>query len=406
MSVGKSKVKTGIDLLSEQNFKSLKGKTLAVLAHPASVSSELRHTVDIIAASSNCKLQRIFAPEHGFRGDAQYMVAVKDEVDFTTGVEVASLYGSTRESLSPGEKQLSDIDVLLVDLQDVGSRYYTYTQTMLYCMQVAAKTGTKVLVLDRPNPIGGEMVEGAVLINSCRSFCGELPVANRHGLTIGEFAMLSNAGFSYGDNKHPALNCDLEVIRLENWQRNSYFDNTGLPWVLPSPNMPTLETALVYPGACLFEACNISEGRGTTRPFELLGAPFIDGRKWADATLNQGIVLTGATLRPTYFSPKFDKSSGQVCGAVQIHITDRAVFKPFRWGLALISAAAELYPKDFSWRKTSYEFIDSVPAIDLLYGSDEFRLAVEKRKGLAEIEKKLNSFEADYFSVRKSALVY
>lgn len=401
----KTTVRTGFDVLKTMNFSALNGAKVGILANAASVDSSLRHLVDLLFESRVCSIVRIFAPEHGFRGALQDMVEVETIRDPVTGVPVISLYGNSERSLYPSRELLDDLDVLVVDLPDIGTRYYTFAQTLGYAMSVCRDARVKVIVLDRPNPVGGEQVEGVGLAARCRSFCGYAPVANRHGLTLGELAQIMNDGFGEGDCAIPSINCDLIIVPVEGWERRQYFDQTGLPWVMPSPNMPSLETALVYPGTCLFEATNMSEGRGTTRPFELVGAPFIDGPAWAKQTMEE-TELEGAALRPVDFIPQFGKWHHKACHGVQIHVTDREKFKPFRWGLALINAAARHYPTEFAWRDQPYEFVANVPAIDLLFGNHEFRKAIDTRTPLAKIIAQLVDFEKNYAEARKSFLLY
>ena len=399
-------VQTGLDLLAATNCAQLRGKRVGLLANQATVDSAFRHAADIIHESKACTLVRLFGPEHGFRGELQDMDTVAHGVDRYTGLPVVSLYGDSEETLSPSADQLTDLDVLVVDLPDIGARYYTFAHSLGYTMRVAAGTGTKILVLDRPNPIDGLSLEGAPLLKSCRSFCGYADIPNRHGLTLGEHAQLMNEGFGSGENVVPKLGADLEVLKAVGWQRSMYADQTGLPWVLPSPNMPTLDTAIIYPGSCLFEGTELSEARGTTKPLETFGAPYIDGKRWAAAALAEGLELNGAVLRPTSFLPKFQKHAEKVCGGVQIHITDRASFKPFRWCLALISAAKRLYPDEFRWRKQTFEFIDKVPAIDLLYGSAVFRELVDQGTSIASLETELQRCEKAFAESRKQFLLY
>ncbi|HQH28942.1 MAG TPA: DUF1343 domain-containing protein, partial [Oligoflexia bacterium] len=349
---------------------------------------------------------RLFAPEHGFRGEKQDMEQVTNSIDADTGLPLFSLYGSSKESLVPAAELFRDLDILLVDLPDIGTRYYTFAQSLAYCMQTAAITGTKVVVLDRPNPVNGVDFEGARLSVSCRSFCGYAPVANRHGLTLGELALAANRGFGEGDWRIPPAKCDLEIQQVRNWHREDFFDQTGLPWVLPSPNMPALDTALVYPGACLFEATAVSEGRGTTRPFELLGAPYIDGRLWAAETQKLNLGLNGVMLRPTSFIPKFNKWAGSVCGGLQIHVTGRRLLQPFRLGIALLYTLAQLYPDQFSLRAHAYEFVDQVPALDLLYGSSTLRSVLEGNSNLDAVLEELAMFEKWYAGARRDILIY
>jgi uncharacterized protein YbbC (DUF1343 family) len=307
-----------------------------------------------------------------------------------------SLYGKTFESLSPRPEHLAEIDVLVVDVQDVGARYYTYAATMALCMRAAGPAGVKVVVLDRPNPIGGETIEGGGLDPGLENFCGLFPVPQRHALTVGELARLYNDAF--------AISCELEVVACEGWRREWHFDACGLPWVLPSPNMPTPDTALVYPGMCLLEGTNLSEGRGTTRPFELFGAPFVDGRALAEEL--SACELAGLLLRPCVIQPTFDKHAGQRCGAVQLHVVDRAAFESFRTGLAVLVAARRLWPDRFAWRTQPYEFRDDVPAIDLLTGRAAVREAIDRGEDLDTVAQIAASGRDAYEAGRTRALLY
>ena len=399
------KVRTGLDILRDGGFLPLRGKRFALLAHAGSVDANLEHALDLLYASDTGTFVRVFGPEHGLRGAVEYMAGVHSSCDAQTGVPVVSLYDGTYESLTPKPSDLSDIDVLVVDLPDVGSRFYTYAQTMAFAMRTCGELGVRVIVLDRPNPINGVSIEGAPLIRSCRSFCGYTPIPNRHGLTLGELARLYQAGFGTGDDRQAAISCDLEVITCDGWARESYFSDTGLPWVLPSPNIPNLESAMIYPGGCLFEGTNLSEGRGTTKPFEFVGAPFIRSEEWRDAALQQGLALHGVKLRPISFLPKFEKWAGQECYGLQIHITDHESFQPFRLALALIYSARRLYPTEFSWRTTPYEFVTDVPAIDLLYGTPQFRIAADSGSSLVELEHELLKVETSFATARRDFIL-
>ncbi len=399
-------IRTGTDLLIERNFDLLKGARVAVLVNQASTDRNFVHLLEHLAANSQVKLLRIFAPEHGLWGGPQDMESVSSTVEPRTGVPIVSLYDGTADGLSPKEDQLKDIDILVADLPDIGSRYFTYAQTIALTMAVAGKTGTKVVVLDRPNPIGGGQIEGSPLRAPFRSFCGMLPVPQRHGLTLGELSVMYEGGFGAQGDAYPACRCDLQILKTEGWSRRAYADEAKSSWVIPSPNMPTLAAAIVYPGMCLFEGTNVSEGRGTTMPFEYVGAPFIDSFAWRTQTLNEAFALNGAVLRPITFIPKFQKWAGHSCNGLQIHVTDRKAFQPFRWGLALISALRKLYPAEFQWRTDTYEFIDTIPAIDLLYGSDRFRKTVDGSGDLSEIEKEITEFEQWFTSVRPPYLLY
>ena len=397
-------LKSGLDILENKQLQKISGLKIGVLANPSAVNSNYSHVVDILSKDKGCQLIKLFAPEHGFYAAAQDMIPVDDTS--SQQLQIVSLYGNTVDSLKPSEDDFDDIECLIVDLPDVGSRYYTYAQTLAFAMEVASQKSVKVLVLDRPNPIGGNIVEGADLHKECQSFCGLVPVPNRHGLTLGELGSLYKVGYSTPNCKRTSINCDLEIIRVENWKRSSFLDETNIPWVIPSPNMPTLDTAIVYPGTCLFEATKISEGRGTTKPFEVVGAPYIDGSKWATAAFQEGIEITGAVLRPLQFLPQFHKHKGEICGGVQIHVTDRNEFRPFRLALCLISSLKKLYPKDFAWRTDPYEFISDIQAIDLLYGSSSFRELVENGGNLNELTPEIEKFEEDYKKDRKDFLLY
>lgn len=399
-------MQSGLDVLIDENFKTLAGQRVGLLCNQASIDRRYRHIVDIFLAESSVNLTALFAPEHGIRGEQQDMMPVEHSRDASTGLPVVSLYGDSVHSLTPSKHVFDDIDTLVVDLQDIGSRYYTFAQTLCYCMMAAQDSNVRIVVLDRINPLGGLLVEGHALEAAFRSFVGYAPVANRHGLTMGELGKLMQRGFSVADTNCPAIACELEVVPLRGWRRELDFGQAGLPWVLPSPNMPSLDTARVYPGQCLFEATNISEGRGTTRPFELVGAPFIDGQVWAEATLAQGVPLLGAALRPTSFLPQFQKHAGKVCHGLQLHVTDVELYKPFRWALCLIAAAAQLYPEEFSWRTDAYEFVDSIAPIDLLFGGSEFRKRVETKKSIVPLVAQLEAFESSYLEARKEYLLY
>ncbi len=396
----------GIDIAATADFAFLKGATIGVLANQATVDTNGIHLVNLLNRSRHCKLAKLFAPEHGFLGAAQDMVSVPDENDNETGIEIISLYGETVESLSPTAEDFAGLDILVADLPDIGTRYYTYSQTLAYCMKIAGRAGVKVIVLDRPNPIGGVQIEGSPMTKPCRSFCGIGPVANRHGMTLGELASLFQGGFGDDEAAIEKHDCELEIVPVKGWRRSMYLDNTDIPWSRPSPNMPSIATALVYPGACLFEATNLSEGRGTNHPFEMLGAPFVDPEAWIEATKKIGFPLEGASLSPTQFTPSFQKHAGERCRGVQIHVHDRLAFKPYRFGIALLVGAAKAFPDDFKWRTQPYEFIDTVPAIDLLYGNDSLRKAAEGCLSIETILKQMDTFESWYESARTQYLRY
>jgi uncharacterized protein YbbC (DUF1343 family) len=384
-------VETGLDVLCAERLDLLKGRRVGVLCHPASVTRELVHAVDRLIGAG-VRPTRLFGPEHGVRGEAQDMVGVDHDKDARTGIPVSSLYGTTFESLAPAAADLADVDVLIVDLQDVGSRYYTYVWTMALAMQAAARAGVAVVVVDRPNPLGGVALEGGTVEPACESFVGLGAVPVRHGMTAGEIARMVRAGMPWGAPRFGRpLDCELTVVPMRGWRRAQSFDDTGLPWVMPSPNMPTLETAFVYPGQCLIEGTNLSEGRGTTRPFEIVGAPFLDGYDLAKRL--DAMALPGVRFRPLSFRPMFHKFSGKSCGGIQLHVTDRARFQPYRTGLGLLLAARAQAPADFRWRTETYEFVSDPPAIDLLTGSAAVRRAVDAGASLADVTATFAEFE-------------
>ena len=397
-------VQTGLEVLLEEEVGGLRGRRVGVLCHPASMTSRLIHIVDALAAAK-VQLTHLFGPEHGIRGEAQDMVGVAGDRDARTGIPVTSLYGETFESLAPTAAQLSDVEVLLVDLQDVGSRYYTFIWTMALCMQSATRAGVTVVVLDRPNPIGGAAVEGGAVEPWAESFVGLGSIPVRHGLTIGEVARLVRAGIPWGGERFAKpFDCDLQVIAMRGWTRGTFFDHTGLPWILPSPNMPTVETALVYPGMCLFEGTNISEGRGTTRPFEIFGAPFVDGYRLADAL--HADRLPGVLFRPLSFRPTFHKFAGQVCGGVQLHVTDCVAFRPYLTGVAILHALHAQAGADFRWRTEKYEFVSDRPAIDLLTGGDAVRKGIEAGASLGDLRATWQPAEDAFAERRRGCLLY
>jgi uncharacterized protein YbbC (DUF1343 family) len=343
----------------------LKNRRLGLLCNPASIDRRYRHARVGIQAAFPGRLRALYAPQHGFFAEKQdNMIESADRVDPLTGLPVFSLYAHTR---IPTRRMLDPVDVLLVDLQDVGTRVYTFMYTLSYCMEAARRFGKKVLVLDRPNPIGGARIEGNLLTDDCRSFVGRYPLPMRHGLTIGELALLFNTRFGIG--------CDLEVIRMHAWRRKMLFNQTGLAWVAPSPNLPTPTSALVYPGQVIWEGTNISEGRGTTQPFELFGAPFIDPyRVMPDIDRS---ALAGAVLRPTEFEPTSNKWAGQRCRGFQLHVTDPAIYSPYRLSLNLYQTLFHRYPDDFAYQTPPYEYEHTRMPIDLIIGDKTLRSQIE-----------------------------
>ncbi len=360
-------MRTGVEILYSDRRDLIAGRKVGLVVNPTSVNKDLESTVDVWAADPGIELTRLFGPEHGVRGDAQDMEPVQDQVDARTGLPVVSLYGEDETSLRPTKEHLKDLDVLVFDIQDIGSRYYTFVYTLAYCMEAAGEAGVPVVVCDRPNPITGTRVEGNILDPAFASFVGRFPLPIRHGMTTGELARY------FCD--HGGVTCDLTVVPMEGWTRETWFDETGLPWVPPSPNMPDLETALLYPGTCLVEGTNVSEGRGTTRPFHLCGAPWVDPYALADALNAEG--LPGVRWRPAWFTPMFNKYAGERCAGVQTHVLDRETFKPVLAGVALLKHLRRLHPEAFRWRTDPYEFVSDRLAIDLLGGGPGIRQGVE-----------------------------
>ncbi|MBC7793254.1 MAG: DUF1343 domain-containing protein [Clostridia bacterium] len=389
-------MKTGLSRLLDDPKRYLGSARIGLVANPTTVDERLRHAGDLLHAHPDVKLTQLFGPEHGIRGDAQYMVDVDDEHDARTGLPVSSLYGRTYASLTPRENELSRVDALVFDIQDVGVRYYTYAATMALCMQAAGNAGKKVIVLDRPNPIGGVQVEGGGLDPWLASFVGLYAIPHRHGMTVGELARLYTTRFG--------IACEVEVIGCEGWKRGDYYDATGLPWVMPSPNMPTVDTALVYAGMCLLEGTNVSEGRGTTRPFEYAGAPFVDSAALTRELLDYG--LPGVLFRPCTFRPTFDKFTGVVCNGVQMHVIDREIFQSYRTGLAIVHALRNVYPTEFAWRADTYEFRHDVPAFDLLTGSAKVRKLIDSGAPFVDVLHTALQGAETYHASRHEALLY
>lgn len=376
------------------------------MANQASRDKTGRHLVDLLQSSGSCRLTKLFSPEHGFESKAQDMEAVDDRADSKTGLKIVSLYGNSEDSLKPDPEDFSNLDILVAELPDIGTRYYTYAQTLAYCMETAGQTKTKIIVLDRPNPIGSDHIEGSHLLKACRSFCGIGPFANRHGMTIGELALMFQRGFGEGPDALEARNCDLEVVKVSGWKRSLYLDHTDIPWVNPSPNMQSLEAAIAYPGTCLFEATNLSEGRGTDSPFTQIGAPYVDPSIWIESIYSIGLPIGGVTFESTTFTPAFQKHAGQRCQGLLIRIQDRNSFQPYRCGIAMLIAAAKAFPRNFAWRSEPYEFKTDIHAIDLLCGSPALRNAIEDDLSIENLSQQMESFESWYKTARAEFLLY
>ncbi|MDF2680944.1 MAG: hypothetical protein K0R47_2134 [Brevibacillus sp.] len=381
-------VQTGIERLLE-NPELLKGKKVGLITNPTGVTEDLTHDVDALL-EKNIDLVAVYGPEHGIRGTEQAGSAPGTYEDPKTGLPFYNLYGKTPEEIAP---MFRDVDVILFDIQDVGSRFYTYISTMAYAMKAAAFQDKPFIVLDRPNPIGGEKVEGPVLNPDYQSFVGIYPIPVRHGMTVGELAVFFNEQFL---EKELGKKADLQIIQMKGWKRDMLYDETGLPWVLPSPNMPTPETALVYPGNCLFEGTNLSEGRGTTRPFELIGATYIKG--WEIADQMNHLDLPGVSFREAYFNPTFSKHAGKNVGGLQLYVTDRDEYDPIRTALTIMVELKKQYPDDFAWRSDNW--------IDKLMGTDKVRRAINDGVSVDDIiadwQDELNAFK----QLRESYLLY
>jgi uncharacterized protein YbbC (DUF1343 family) len=369
-----ARVESGLEMLVHRRPALLRRQRIALLAHQASIDGHYAHATTLLRDLRTVKLRALLAPEHGLWGAPQDHVRIAGARDPATGLPVWSLYGDRRE---PTTAMLRGVDALVIDLQDVGSRYYTFIWTMALAMRVCARIGVRVIVLDRPNPLGGALVEGNVADPAFASFVGLYPLAVRHGMTIGEVA-------AYLNEQH-AIGCRLTVVPMRGWRRSMLWEDTGLPWVAPSPNMPTPDTARVYSGGCLIEGTNLSEGRGTTRPFEWIGAPYLDAHRFAAVLERER--LPGVRFRPARFQPTFQKWAGRLCEGAQVHVIDAARFKPFLTGLAEIAVARRLAPRGFAWRRPPYEFEKRRLPIDILCGTDRIRTAIESGTPLPAIER-------------------
>ncbi|MBE2251554.1 MAG: DUF1343 domain-containing protein [Myxococcus sp.] len=390
-------VRFGIDVWVKQRFRALAGLRVGAIVNPTSVDASFRHLADLLHEAEGVELAALFGPEHGLRGEAQYMVAVGDVArDRRTGVPVYSLYGHTFESLSPRAEWLEGLDALVFDIQDVGARYYTYIYTMALAMKAAAKARVPFFVLDRPNPIGLDVVQGNLVGKRFRSFVGLYELPTRHGMSAGEIATLLNARERFG--------CELTVVPCEGLKRSMTWAQTGRDFISPSPNMPTPATALVYPGMCLGEGTNVSEGRGTCRPFEQFGAPWLSSHEIA-SRLN-ALELPGVIFRPCSFTPTFDKFQGVSCEGAFLHVTDRRAFDPFVTGIAVFGACRELGGSSFAWRADAYEFVDDIPAFDLLCGTAAVRKGLEKGWPLARITAGFQDELRPFLALRKKHLLY
>ena len=376
---------TGLENITKNPRNYLKNKKIGLLSNSASVDSMFNHASRIINKIFPNQLKALFSPQHGFYVEKQdNMVESKDIIEPVLGIPIFSLYSNIR---IPEKKMFDLIDVLIIDLQDVGTRVYTFIYTISYCLEAAAQYNKKVVILDRPNPLGGVEVEGNILLNDYKSFVGRFPIPMRHGLTVGEISFMFNNYFSIG--------CDLEIIPMKGWKRKMFFFDTFLPWIPPSPNLCSPVSAMVYPGQVIFEGTNISEGRGTTQPFELFGAPFIKQNK----IFNYGTTkISGAVLRPVYFEPTSNKWQNQICKGFQIHVTDFKKFKPYKTSLMLLQKIIKHHKYDFQWKQPPYEYEYKKLPIDLILGDKNLRKQITDMKDINKIE---NSWQKELSEFKK-----
>ncbi|WP_214784165.1 DUF1343 domain-containing protein [Exiguobacterium sp. s183] len=380
----KPKVELGVDRLME-NPDILKGKRVGLITNPTGINAERTSIVDLFDQSDDFELTALYGPEHGVRGDAQAGSTVSSYIDEVTGLPVYSLYGATKK---PTPDMLEDVDVLVFDIQDVGTRYYTYIYTMAYAMEAAAENGIPFVVLDRPNPQGGLRVDGPVLDPDYASFIGLYPIPLKHGMTVGELAQLFNSEYH--------IQADLEVVKMKGWKRSMMYEDTGLPFVMPSPNMPTTDTVNVYPATGLFEGTNLSEGRGTTKPFQLIGAPYIQAHEYAKE-LND-LDLPGVAFRAASFTPTFSKHAGKLTHGVEVYVTDPTRFESTKTGIAMIQTAHDLYPDDFAFLANDF--------ITKLTGNAYVKDMILEGAPLDEILTKIEDERDAFLPIRKDYLMY
>ena len=387
-------VRLGLERLLEASTESLHGARVGLICNQASVNHAFHHAADLLFAHPEVNLTALFGPQHGIRGDVQdNMIETSHAVDQVTGLPIHSLYSETRE---PTRAMLENVDVLVFDMQDVGCRIYTFAYTLANCMRAAKEFGKKVIVCDRPNPITGQGVSGNVLEPEQASFVGQFSIPTRHGMTLGELARLFNGHFGIG--------CDLEVVPMEGWAREYWQDETDAPWVLPSPNIPTIDSATVFPGTVHFEGTQISEGRGTTKPFELVGAPYVQPEEYADA-LNE-LNLPAVFFRSCVFRPTFQKHGGVSCGGVQIHVLNRNEFEPVIAGVAMVKLAFDMYPNEFRWKEPPYEYVYDRNPFDVIAGTSSLRESFERGDSLKTIEAQWQEPLVEFRKLREQYLLY
>jgi uncharacterized protein YbbC (DUF1343 family) len=387
-------MKPGLEVFLESRLNTLEGARVGLIVNPASINSRFEHAADLFHKEKRLNLTALFGPQHGIRGETQdNMIEWRTFRDGRTGLPAYSLYGETRK---PTPEMLHGVDALVFDVQDVGTRVYTFIYTMALAMEAARDCGKKFVVLDRPNPINGIQTEGNVHEPEFHSFVGMFPIPMRHAMTVAELALMFNREFGIG--------CELEVVEMEGWRRTMWYEETRLPWAMPSPNIPTVETAAVYPGSVMVEGTTVSEGRGTTRPFEMIGAPYVEPRELAETLEAEG--LPGVAFRPIHFQPTFHKFAGQLCGGVQIHVTDRALFKPVITGVAIISAIRRLYPGHFRWKQPPYEYVNDKLPFDVINGSSGIRNQIQAGVPIDEIEGGWSGPLGRFGDRRKGYLLY
>jgi uncharacterized protein YbbC (DUF1343 family) len=392
--MARKQVRLGIEKLLEGDAPLVKGARVGLVCNQASVNHGFHHVADLLKEHRAVDLRALFGPQHGIRGDVQdNMIETEHATDRETGLPIYSLYSETRE---PTESMLHDLDVIVFDMQDVGCRIYTFAYTMANCMLAARKFGKRVIVCDRPNPINGRDVAGNVLEKGHESFVGQYSIPTRHGMTLGELARMFN--------EHCGINCELEVVAMDGWERNCWHDETDAPWVMPSPNMPTIDSATVFPGTVHFEGTQVSEGRGTTRPFEFVGAPYIVAEDFA-AELNSAN-LPGVYFRSCIFRPTFQKHGGVSCDGVQLHVTDRDSFEPVTSGLTMVKAARDLYPDQFRWKEPPYEYVFDRNPFDVIAGTTKVREAIEQGTTIAKLQKSWEPELGEFKKLREQFLLY
>ncbi len=389
-----SEVFTGLDVLNRELWMRFKGHKLGLIYNQSSLDRNLTSAKQVISHALPGHLKALFGPQHGHAGiDQDNMIETDHSIDPVLKIPIFSLYSKTREPLP---EMLELIDLLLIDLQDVGTRVYTFASTVLACLRASAKSGKKVVVLDRPNPLGGERVEGNLLKPELHSFVGPLHLPMRHGLTMGEMAL------AFNDVYH--LGCDLEILPMKGWMRWMNWPDTGLRWIMPSPNMPLYETTLVYPGQVLWEGTNISEGRGTCRPFEILGAPFFDTGEILRNLHPRA--MSGCVLQEISFRPTFNKWEDEVCRGFMIHVTDSRAFYPYFTSLSLLQAVMKIHSQHFSWKQPPYEYEYQRLPIDLIIGDTGLRKALEGGRDLLDLEEDWSEELRDFLDWRKPYLLY